>query len=103
LSIVLRGFGLGVDTGSSVVAFGLARDLEEGETVESAVVNADVSQLFVIDFGMGRRKPTAAEIRRFKRIAAMVSMRGLQFTERKGKKGRVEFDVMPAKILRKAA
>lgn len=63
-----------------------------------------VSQLFVIDFGIGHRKPTAAEIRRFKRIAAMVGTRGLQFTERKGKKkGRVEFDVSPAPILRKAA
>lgn len=29
--------------------------------------------------------------------------RGLQFTERKGRKGQVEFDVSPAPILRKAA
>lgn len=104
MSIVLRGLGIGIDTGSTIVAFGLARDLGEGETVETAVVNADVSQLFVIDFGIGHRKPTAAEIRRVKRIAAMVGTRGLQFTERKGKKkGRVEFDVAPAPILRKAA
>lgn len=104
MSIVLRGLGIGIDTGSTIVAFGLARDLEAGETVETAVLNAGVENLFVIDFGMGRRKPTAAEIRRFKRIAAMVGTRGLQFTEKKSRrKGVVEFDVSPAPILRKAA
>ncbi len=104
MSIVLRGLGIGVDTGSTIVAFGLARDVEAGESVETVVANADVSQLFVIDFGLGKRKPTKAEIRRFQRIAAMVGSRGLQFTERKGRrKGQVEFDVSPAPILRKAA
>jgi len=104
MSIVLRGLGIGIDTGSTIVAFGLARDLDSGETVESAVQNAGIENLFVIDFGMGRRKPTAAEFRRFKRIAAMVGSRGLQFTEKKSRrKGVVEFDVHPAPILKRAA
>lgn len=105
MSIVLHGLGIGeIDSGSSIVAYGLARDLNEGETVEQAIASADVSQLFVIDFGMGRRKPTAAEVRRFKRIASLVSTRGLQFGERKGsKKGSAEFDVSIAPLLKKAA
>lgn len=104
MSIVLHGYGLGIDSGSSLVAFGLARDLSEGETIESAIASADISQLFVIDFGTGHRKATAAEIRRFKRISALVSTSGLQFSERKSKrKGQIEFDVSIATTLKKAA
>ena len=104
MSIVLRGFGIGLDSGSTIVAWGIARDLDEGETVESAIANADVSQLFVIDFGLGRRRPSLSEVRRFKRVSALVSTRGLQFTEKKRrKKGQVEFDVSVAPIFKKAA
>lgn len=101
MAIVLRGLGLGIDSGSTIVAFGIARDLDEGETVEDAVRNASIENVFVIDFGMGRRKPTKAEFRRFKRISALISTRGLQFTERKSRNGQLEFDVSLAPKLGK--
>lgn len=104
--IVLRGLGIDIDTNSSIVAFGLARDLVAGETVEQAVVNADVSQWFVLDFGMGRRKPTAAEIRRIKRLSALLAVGNLTFSETpSGRKGQINFNVSRARIprMRKAA
>lgn len=104
MSIVLYGLGLEVDSGSSLVTFGLSNDLGEGQTIEQAIASAGIENLFVIDFGMGRRKPTAAEFRKFQRIAALVSTNGLQFTERKSKrKGQIAFDVSVAPKLKKAA
>ena len=46
------------------------RGAHQRDTRVVAVVNADVSQLFVIDFGIGHRKPTAAEIRRAGMVGA---------------------------------
>lgn len=64
MSIVLHGFGLGeVDSGSSLVTYGLARDLDQGETIEQAVASTGIENLFVVDFSAGQRKPTAAEFR----------------------------------------
>lgn len=100
MSIVLMGLGLGIDSGSTVVAFGIARDLEEGETIESAIQNTGIENLFVIDFGLGRRKPTAAEFRRFKRISTLVGTRGLQFSEKRRKNGQIDFDVSIAPVIK---
>ena len=75
MSIVLHGFGLGeIDSGSSLVTYGLARDLDQGETIEQAVASTGIENLFVVDFSAGQRKPTAAEFRRFKRLVAAMQM-----------------------------
>lgn len=103
MSIVLFGLGLEVDSGSSLVTFGLSNDLAEGQSLDQAIIGASIENVFVVDFGMGRRKPSAAEFRKFKRIAALVSIHGLQFTERKSKrKGQIEFDVHVAPNLKAA-
>ena len=104
MSIVLHGFGLGeIDSGSSLVTYGLARDLDEGETIEQAVASAGIENLFVVDFGAGQRKPTAAEFRRFKRMVAAMQMGSLQFRERKGKKGGIEYWAVREPMIKKAA
>ena len=93
----------GIDSGSSIVAWGLARDLQEGETVQQAAAEAGIDQLFVIDFGMGRRKPTSAEYRRFKRMVKAMQLGSLQFKERPGKRGGVEYWAVRDPSLKKAA
>lgn len=104
MSIVLHGLGGGeIDSGSSLVTFGLNRDLNEGETVEQAVSSAGIENIFVVDFSAGNRKPTAAEFRRFRRLVSAMQMGGLQFRERKGKKGGIEYWAVRDSNLRKAA
>lgn len=104
MSIILHGFGLGeIDSGSTLVTYGLSRDLDEGETVEHAVASAGIENLFVVDFSAGQRKPTAAEFRRFKRLVAAMQMGGLQFRERKGKKGGIEYWAVREPMIKKAA
>ncbi len=104
MSIVLHGFGLGeIDSGSSLVTYGLARDLDQGETIEQAVASTGIENLFVVDFSAGQRKPTAAEFRRFKRLVAATQLGGLQFRERKGKKGGIEYWAVREPMIKKAA
>lgn len=55
------------------------------------------------DFSAGQRKPTAAEFRRFKRLVAAMQMGGLQFRERKGKKGGIEYWAVREPTIKKAA
>lgn len=102
--IVLHGFGVSdIDSGSTVVAWGLARDLDQGETIEQAITSTGIDNLFVIDFGYGQRKPTQAEYRRFKRIVAAMQTGSLQFKERPGKRGGVEYWAVRDPLLKKAA
>jgi hypothetical protein len=104
VSIVLHGFGLPeIDSSSSLVAFGLARDLEPGETIEQAVAFASIENLFVIDFGAGQRKPTGAEYRRFKRMVKMMQTGQMHFREKPGKRGGIEYWADRTPIMRKAA
>jgi hypothetical protein len=104
MSIVLHGLGVGeIDSGSSIVAFGLARDLDEGETVEQAVASTGIENLFVVDFGGGQRQANAAEFRRFKRMVAAMQLGSLQFRERKGKKGGIEYWAVRDPLTKKAA
>jgi hypothetical protein len=99
MSVVLRGYGLGdIDSGSSVVAFGLVRDLDAGETIETAIADASIAQLFVIDFD-GRRKMTAAEYRKYRKLTAMMRMGQIQFQE---KRNGIEYFIKPTRF-RKAA
>lgn len=102
--IVLHGFGLSeIDSGSSIVAWGLARDLDQGEILDQAVLNAGIEQLFVIDFCDGRRKPTKAEYRRYQRMVKALQLGSLQFKERKGKRGGIEYWAVRDPLLKKAA
>lgn len=107
MSVVLHGFGLGqIETQSSIVAFGLARDLDEGESIIDAIANAGIDQLFVIDYGHNiGRTPTTAEYRRYKRLVKMVQMGNVHFEEKtqKGKKGISYYAVRKPKMRRKAA
>lgn len=57
----------------------------------------------MVDFSAGQRKPTAAEFRRFKRLVAAMQMGGLQFRERKGKKGGIEYWAVREPMIKKAA
>lgn len=91
MSIVLHGLGGDIDSGSSIVAFGLARDLDEGETIEQAVASSGIENLFVVDFSAGQRQASKAEFRRFKRMVAAMQLGSLQFREKPGKKGGVEY------------
>lgn len=104
MSIVLHGLGVGeIDSGSSIVAFGLARDLDQGETVEQAVASTGIENLFVIDFSAGQRKATKAEFRRFKRLVAAMQTGSIQFREKPGKRGGIEYWAVRDPLLRKAA
>jgi hypothetical protein len=94
VSIVLHGLGVELDSGSSVVAFGLATNLEEGQTIEQAAVGASIENLFVIDYGQGRRRATAAEYRRYKRMLKMVMLGNIRWEQKKGrgaKPGDIEY------------
>ena len=103
MSIVLHGMGLEIDSGSSLVTFGLSSDLEDGQTIDQAIVGAGIENLFVVDFGAGNRKPTAAEFRRFKRMVSAMQLGSLQFKERKGKKGGIEYWAVRDPLFKKAA
>jgi uncharacterized cupin superfamily protein len=84
MTIVIRGMGLGeVDTGSTIVAFGIARDLEAGESINDALINAGIDQLFVIDF-TDRRKMKPHEYKKYKRLADVMRMGLVTFTEERG-------------------
>lgn len=106
MSIVLHGLGVEIDTGSSIVSFGLASNLEEGQTIEQAATSASIENLFVIDFGLGRRKATAAEHRRFKRALKMMLLGGVMWQQKKGKgahKGDIEIWAQRRPHMKKAA
>lgn len=104
MSIVLHGLGLGdVDSGSTIVAFGIARDLEAGENIADVVQNAGIDQLFVIDYGHQFPRPlTEAEYRRFQRLIKMLMTGNVQFRE-KTVNGKPGVEVWREPIMRKAA
>lgn len=91
MSIVLHGLGLGdVNSGSTIVAFGLVQDLDEGVEVEQVLGNATIEQLFVIDYGSQFPRPlTEAEFRRFQMLIKMLLSGPVQFRDKKvnGKPG----------------
>lgn len=104
MSIVLHGFGSGeVDSETTVVTWGLARDLDAGQTIEDAVIGASIENLFVIDYGMGRRRPSKAEYKRWKKIVRTMQHGSLHFEERKGKRGGVEYWADRSRVMRKVA
>jgi hypothetical protein len=90
MSVILEGLGLDVDSQSSIVAWGLTRDLEAGESIEQAIIGSSIENLFVIDFG-GRRRMTASEFRRFKRRVKQVETTGLHFKESKRRRNGISF------------
>lgn len=104
MSIVLHGLGLGdVDSGSTIVAFGLVRDLEAGEDIAEVVQSAGIENLFVIDYGHQFPRPlTEAEYRRFQALIRMIMSGPVSFEEQtvNGKKG---FHIWREPILRKYA
>jgi hypothetical protein len=67
MSVILRGLGLDVDSMSSIVAYGLTRDLVGDVPIVDDIDGATIDQLFVIDFG-GARPMTAAEWRRWRAL-----------------------------------
>lgn len=105
MSVVLHGFGLGdIDSGSTIVAFGLVRDLQAGEDTAQVITNAGIDQLFVIDYGHQFTRPlTEAEYRRFQRLIKMMMSGPVQFRDKvvNGKPG-LEIWREPI-IMRKAA
>ena len=84
MSIILHGLGLGdVNSGSTIVAFGLVQDLEEGADVASVIANAGIEQLFVIDYGHTfTRKLTPAEYRRYQMLVKMLLSGPCHFDEK---------------------
>lgn len=104
MAIVLHGFGdESINTGSSIVSFGLGRDLDAGESVAEALDGASIENLFVVDFGTGRRKPSKAEAKRIKRMARLLKTGRLHYAERKGKNGGIEYWPDRSKTFRKVA
>jgi hypothetical protein len=91
MSIVLHGLGLGdVNSGSTIVAFGLVQDLEAGQNPQEVIANAGIEQLFVIDYGSQFTRPlTEAEYRRWQMLIKMLLSGPVQFTDQKvnGKPG----------------
>lgn len=106
MSVVLHGLGMEtIDTGSSVVAFGLAIDLTGDQTVAEAAASTGIENLFVIDFD-GRRRASKGEYRRFKRLVRMMQTGQLHFKERKRKGARgsdIEYWADRRPITRKVA
>lgn len=84
MSIVLHGLGLGdVNSGSTIVAFGLVQDLEEGQIAADVIANAGIDQLFVIDYGSTFTRPlTEAEYRRYQMLIKMLLAGGVQFRDK---------------------
>lgn len=100
MSVVLRGFGFSIiDSGSTIVAWGLNRDIADDEPIESAVANAGIDQLFVIDYGYGKRKMTKAEYRKYQQLVAMMRSGQVSFYEKKSKAGR-QFAIVKEPIVR---
>ena len=85
MSIVLHGMGLGdVNSGSTIVAFGLNQDLPEGVPVQEVLSSAGIEQLFVIDYGSQFTRPlTEAEFRRFQMLVKMMLSGPVRFTDQK--------------------
>jgi len=106
MSVILKGFGRDVDSMSSIVAFGLAVNPVDEAGVVEAIQAADITQLFVVDYGGQRRKPSAAEWRMFKRMSKHIDMDTLYFRQKKSRKvGKIEIEwyVKPLPKFRKAA
>ena len=89
MALVLHGMGLGdVNTGSTVVAFGLVND-PQGPLIPT-LQSASIDDLFVIDYGSQFMRPlTKAEYRQFKRLVKLLETGQVLFKEetRRGKKG----------------
>ena len=104
MSIVLHGLGLGdVDSGSTIVAFGIARDLDAGESVIDVLQSGSIENFFVIDYGSQFTRPlTEAEWRRFQQLIKMMLMGDVQFSDKivNGKPG---LKIWRQPIIRKAA
>jgi hypothetical protein len=84
MSIVLHGLGLGdVNSGSTIVAFGLVNDLEAGQDVAQVIATAGIEQLFVIDYGHQFTRPlTQAEYRRWQMLIKMLLSGPCQFRDK---------------------
>lgn len=87
MTVVVQGLGIDVDSESSMVAFGLTRDLTAGETVTQAFDGSSIENWFVIDYGCGQRKPSRSECRRIRKIIDMMKRGNLRFKETKQKGG----------------
>lgn len=106
MSIILQGFGVDVDSLSSIVAFGLTVDPQTEEEAVEAIQGASIEQLFVVDYGGHRRKASQSEFRRFKRLSRRIDRDNLYFRQRKGRRPgdiRTEWYVKPLPRFRKAA
>jgi hypothetical protein len=90
LSIVVRGFGLDVDSSSSIVAFGLTRNHVDTEEPVQVVNQATIDESYVVEFSGAERKPTPAEWARWRRWVQGITRGGLQITVKK-RRGRTEY------------
>jgi hypothetical protein len=85
--IVVYGFGLDVDSSSSLAAFGLALNPidmppeQELEVMESATIE----QLYAIDYSSGRRRLTQAEYQRWRKLVAAIKAGQMQAAKRRQK------------------
>lgn len=86
MSIVLKGLALDVDSTSSIVAYGLSVDPADEGAALDAITGATIEQLYVVDYGGQKRRPTPAEYRRWKRITKGIGRDNLYFKQRKGRK-----------------
>lgn len=67
MSVLLRGFGLDVDSQSAIVAFGLTLDLESPTLADLEATG--IENWYAIDYRVGIRRPvTQIEWRRIKRL-----------------------------------
>ncbi len=83
--IVVRGFGLDVDSLSGLVGFGFSvapQDAIEPPTVET-LERFDISQAWAIDYGGERRRPRAGEWKRWRRWVEMLRADSVVVTQRK--------------------
>lgn len=100
MSVVLQGFGLpGIDSSSSIVAWGFNRNLGESESIETAVASAGIDELFVIDFSYGKRKMNKSEYRKYQALVDMMRSGQVSFYEKKTKAGR-QFAIVKEPIAR---
>lgn len=72
MSIVVRGFGLDIDSFSSIVAWGLNRDAIDAVNPLPELEAATIDECFVIDFRAGRRKMSRTEWTQWRRVLAVI-------------------------------
>jgi hypothetical protein len=70
--IVVYGYGLDVDSTSSIVAYGLTASPQTEDQESDAISNASIDEMFVVDYSVGRRRMTRAEYSRWRKLVAMI-------------------------------